>query len=661
MHGVLSLALVVLALPPLSIPVVGFLALVPWLFALRGGAAGAVLSSILFGGGAAVHACWGLASASPYQFAGIVAVFALAACLQGLMLARAWHRCGTALMALHGGVLMAACSVVINALGVPFSLTVLLGDGNPALAWAGIGGGYAVDGLLAAGQVAIVHALVRRPIRAGAGRAGVAAALYALIAATGPAVMALVPSESPEPRTVVLVQPRIPPPVLRFHSADGMLERIARHHRSMLERLSREPLPERALVVWPKSVVPGYAPTIESSLWRSIVAHDAPVLVHAHALSPEHGRISAVFGISSEEASATSRVDRRIAIPFAGSVPSPPRASGSRLHHLAGLQVGSLIGHESTVPSVARASVMNGAQLLVNPVDNAFLGPSIIAEIHAALARLRSLETGRPLVVVGNGGPSVVHDADGERVGKIPRFAEAVASVTVRSDIRETPYLRFAPWLEWSYCAGALAMAGGIGTRRTPGSVIRSAGLRMPGPWSGRLVGFTAIVLCAGVLVQAIEQQRRHARTLLRAAGPSLGQALSISYSGLRDRDDASAPSLALLLREFGEPVRVTSIPVAAAARRQPPRRALFYRKTRNLVLFVFGILITWAMLQLFGVFDGFTQAVTLEYIDFILRVGFAGFVIANAETLLDEADGSDVPGGGDDADSGTATVSTAD
>lgn len=101
--------------------------------------------------------------------------------------------------------------------------------------------------------------------------------------------------------------------------------------------------------------------------------------------------------------------------------------------------------------------------------------------------------------------------------------------------------------------------------------------------------------------------------------------------------------------------------PVAAAARRQPPRRALFYRKTRNLVLFVFGILISWAMLQLFGAFDAFTQAVTLEYIDFILRVGFAGFVIANAETLLDDEGGSDARREGDGTDSGTATVPTAD
>ncbi|OYR75635.1 G protein-coupled receptor family protein [Halorubrum ezzemoulense] len=83
--------------------------------------------------------------------------------------------------------------------------------------------------------------------------------------------------------------------------------------------------------------------------------------------------------------------------------------------------------------------------------------------------------------------------------------------------------------------------------------------------------------------------------------------------------------------------------PIASAAARQPPARELFYKKTRNLVLFAFGVLIAWAMIQIAGLFDQFTAAVTLEYLDLLLRVGFAGFVFANVETLAAEAeDGSD-------------------
>ena len=87
---------------------------------------------------------------------------------------------------------------------------------------------------------------------------------------------------------------------------------------------------------------------------------------------------------------------------------------------------------------------------------------------------------------------------------------------------------------------------------------------------------------------------------------------------------------------------------LASGAARQPPERKLFFTKTRNLALFAFGVLIAWAMLQLAGVFDAFTATVTLEYLDLLLRVGFAGFVFANVETLATEV------GPGGDADTAT-------
>ena len=78
--------------------------------------------------------------------------------------------------------------------------------------------------------------------------------------------------------------------------------------------------------------------------------------------------------------------------------------------------------------------------------------------------------------------------------------------------------------------------------------------------------------------------------------------------------------------------------PLGTAAARQVPERELFYKKTRNLTLFAFGVLIVWAMFQIAGLLDQFTGAVTLEYLDILLRVGFAGFVFANVETLAAEA-----------------------
>ena len=100
--------------------------------------------------------------------------------------------------------------------------------------------------------------------------------------------------------------------------------------------------------------------------------------------------------------------------------------------------------------------------------------------------------------------------------------------------------------------------------------------------------------------------------------------------------------------------------PVASAAARQAPERELFFTKTRNLALFAFGVLIAWAMLQIAGLFDQFTATVTLEYLDLLLRVGFAGFVFANVETLTAEAgSGVGVEGGDAGSSAGAATAAS--
>jgi len=50
---------------------------------------------------------------------------------------------------------------------------------------------------------------------------------------------------------------------------------------------------------------------------------------------------------------------------------------------------------------------------------------------------------------------------------------------------------------------------------------------------------------------------------------------------------------------------------------------------------------------------------VTLEYLDLLLRVGFAGFVFANVETLAAEAE-AEVGDAGDDAGRGAAATVSA-
>ncbi|ELZ50490.1 hypothetical protein C464_02780 [Halorubrum coriense DSM 10284] len=83
--------------------------------------------------------------------------------------------------------------------------------------------------------------------------------------------------------------------------------------------------------------------------------------------------------------------------------------------------------------------------------------------------------------------------------------------------------------------------------------------------------------------------------------------------------------------------------PIAKKASNQPPRKELLYAKTRNLVVFIFAMLVVWSQLEVTGVLDLFTLTATLQYTNIIYRVGFAALVVQNVGALVDN-DGETIP-----------------
>ena len=79
-----------------------------------------------------------------------------------------------------------------------------------------------------------------------------------------------------------------------------------------------------------------------------------------------------------------------------------------------GLRVGPLICFEDTVAAVARASVLAGAELLVNMSNDAWYAHSSEPQQHAQQAILRCIETGVPMVRSTNHGVNTVIDATGK-------------------------------------------------------------------------------------------------------------------------------------------------------------------------------------------------------------------------------------------------------
>ncbi|WP_374430289.1 nitrilase-related carbon-nitrogen hydrolase [Ideonella dechloratans] len=110
---------------------------------------------------------------------------------------------------------------------------------------------------------------------------------------------------------------------------------------------------------------------------------------------------------------------------------------------VAGHPVGVLICHELSLPDLARDRALAGDWLLVAADDN-WVGRADYLGQMRALLRLRALETGRPILRVASGGPSLLATPDG-RLQRQPDGPGA-AAWPVRFQAPMTPG---APALRW--------------------------------------------------------------------------------------------------------------------------------------------------------------------------------------------------------------------
>ncbi|UPV76432.1 bacteriorhodopsin (plasmid) [Halorussus limi] len=84
--------------------------------------------------------------------------------------------------------------------------------------------------------------------------------------------------------------------------------------------------------------------------------------------------------------------------------------------------------------------------------------------------------------------------------------------------------------------------------------------------------------------------------------------------------------------------------PIWRTAQALPDERRLLHWKSRNLLLFLIGMLIVFAFLSLAGAFTTFGAQVLNQYISVLIRVGFAGFLFVNVDAL-DAEDGRNATG----------------
>jgi len=240
-----------------------------------------------------------------------------------------------------------------------------------------------------------------------------------------------------------------------------------------LTRTALETKPQ--LIIWPETSTPGYFgldEEITQRVTKLIRSVKVPMLVGApigvlHGVA-WHSFNSAVLLAPSGE--MVQRYDKLHLVPFGEMIPMEDRwpwlrdlmpAIGQflpgteptvfRAMPLPPFSV--LICFEDVFPDLARQFVREGARLLVVITNDAWFGPSAAAYQHAQTSAFRAVELRVPVVRAANTGWSGCIDAAGRVVGRVADaqgtelFVPGTRTCEMAVSQSESVYLKFGDWL----------------------------------------------------------------------------------------------------------------------------------------------------------------------------------------------------------------------
>lgn len=383
-------------------------------------------------------------------------------------------------------------------LAFPWATTAQTQHANlPLLQLASVGGEGLVTLVVVAVNVAIALVVDRAPFRRPAlGVIAIAAALH------GAGAVTLTQPEHGRPVLIAAVQPAILPE-----------SRNAAHEEASFERLSaltREAAAEgAALVVWPETAVRDPERDLATKLQiRAVVEETAtPVLFGASeteklgSSSPKADAPSARSFNSAylmQPGRPVSEPYRKVRLlpfgeyqPLAGTIAWPswlaPRmfdtepGDARRTLELvsedgaeSAIRIEPIICWENLFADDVRETATTTPSIITHLVNDAWFGPTAQPELHSLVSAFRAVENGRAVVVASNTGPSAIIDARGRVLARTHTpFAPAQVTATVHLEGGMTFYRRAGDLAWFLPAVVAVAAVAGLGVSRRP-RVVRS-------------------------------------------------------------------------------------------------------------------------------------------------------------------------------------------
>jgi sensory rhodopsin len=207
----------------------------------------------------------------------------------------------------------------------------------------------------------------------------------------------------------------------------------------------------------------------------------------------------------------------------------------------------------------------------------------------------------------------------------------AVASVVSIAKLRGIPE-RIRPYYSLATFLVVLGGASSVLTAAGVGSVVVGGYTVTLPTLVSDLVAYSLLWGIAGLLADV------NRRMLAVVAGVPALQVVAFQVAAISGGTTALVASLFVIAGHFVLAVLFFGR-IWRGCSHLPERRQLLHWKARNLLLFLIGMLIAYALLSLASVFDAFTRVVLNQYISILIRVGFVAFLFANVDALRTRRD----------------------
>ncbi|MGB9110009.1 MAG: apolipoprotein N-acyltransferase [Telluria sp.] len=347
--------------------------------------------------------------------------------------------------------------------GFPWAASGYAHNTAPLAGFAPIVGVYGIGVLVAVCAASLVMLTQRRKLPALGLAAGLLAAGWGLghIEWTHPAG---------QPLTVRLLQGNIRQD--EKFSAEHLAGILARY-RDMLTAAPADLIaaPETAIPVFPQQLPPDYLATFTDYAKRT----GSYFLFGIPLADSQTAYANSVAGIGPQ--GQTYRYDKHHLVPFGEFIPTGFRWFTDLLQiplgdftRGAAVQAPFAVKDQLVLPNVCYEDVFgeeiaqqlrdapHPATLLLNVSNLAWYGESVAIPQHLQISRMRTLETGRPMLRATNNGATAVIDGRGRVQQVIPYYAQDVLTAKVQGMAGSTPYIRFG---NLAFLAlGALMLAG---------------------------------------------------------------------------------------------------------------------------------------------------------------------------------------------------------